>query len=74
MNEDACNELWSDADLAKMGEEELVGTLKEREDRVPRILIEGFIRRAERLVPRLHALLSDAEMWRPRSDEDPDPW
>lgn len=73
-DEDAFYELWSDTDLSEMGDDQLVAKLTELEDRVPRILIDECIRRAETLVPLLHTLLADDAMWRPRPDESPDPW
>ncbi|WP_006748108.1 UPF0149 family protein [Thioalkalivibrio paradoxus] len=74
VDEDAFHELWSDADLAGMSDDELIAKLTELEDRVPRILIDECIRRADTLLPRLHALLADDTMWRPQPDESPAPW
>ena len=74
VGEDEFLELWSDADIAEMSDDELIAHLTELEDRVPRILIDECIRRADTVVPRLHALLADDTMWRPQPDESPDSW
>lgn len=73
-DEDAFHELWPDADLAETSDDELVSRLTDLEDRVPRILIDECIRRADTVVPRLHALLADDSMWDPRVEGSPDPW
>jgi yecA family protein len=73
-DEDPFYEIWPDAELAEMDDEELVAKLLEWEDQVPRILIDECIRRAETLVPRLRALLSDDAMWKLEADEDAGSW
>lgn len=73
-DEDPFYEIWPDADLAEMDDEELVAKLLEWEDRVPRILIDECIRRAETLVPRLHALLSNDAMWKFEADDEAGSW